>query len=425
LVKLKHQGEKEMNMDARNQYLKVLQEKYFMAKTKKEKSSILNEYCRNTHQNRKYVIGRINSSIPSAPKKRKRENIYDGYVKTALVKVWKIFDYPCGQRLERILKKQVDNLRDWRELLIPDEIAEKLKKIAPATIDRKLRHQKEVLHLKTRHHQGNNPLIYQEIPVKAGGWDRSLVGQVQIDLVEHCGSSASGLFINSLSSVDIATGWWEGEGVMGSGQERTFKALTNIRVRTPFVWLEIHSDNDKAFINWHLVKYAKAEGIGFSRSRKYKKNDNCFVEQKNSTHVRSTIGHLRYDTDKELEIINSLYRDELGPYKNFFQPVMKLKKKIRIKGKIHRKYDVPKTPYERLMESGQISEETKKELLSVYQSLNPAELKRKIDKKLKKLYEVYEEKNGRGKISPLKKQTPRIDMESHILNDLTTPISVR
>ncbi|MEA1964157.1 MAG: ISNCY family transposase [Candidatus Aerophobetes bacterium] len=413
-----------MNMDARNQYLKVLQERYFMAKSKKEKSSILEEYCGNTHQNRKYVIRRINSSVSSSPEKRRRKNIYDGHVRIALVKAWEIFDYPCGQRLEPMLKKQVDNLRDWGELLIPDEVAEKLKRIASATIDRKLRHQKEVLHLKRKYHRSNNPLIYQEIPVKAGGWDRSLVGQVQIDLVLHCGSSASGLFINSLSVVDIATGWWEGEGIMGSGQERTFKALTNIRQRVPFSWLEMHSDNDKAFINWHLVRYAEQEGIGFSRSRDYKKNDNCFVEQKNSTHVRGTIGHLRYDTDKELEIINSLYRDELGLYKNFFQPVMKLKKKIRIKGKIHRKYDVPKTPYERLMESGQISEETKRELRPVYQSLNPAELKRKIDKKLKKLYEVYEEKNGRGEISSLKKQTPRIDMESYILNDLTTPVSV-
>ena len=414
-----------MDMHSRNQYLKVLQERYFMAKTKKEKSSLLNEYCTNTRQNRKYVIRKIKSHIPSSPRKRGgKEEVYTGLIKEALVKVWKIFDYPCGQRLEPILKKQVDNLRDWGELLISDEVAEKLKKIAPATIDRKLRHQKEVLHLKRRHHQGNNPLIYQEIPVKAGGWDRSLVGQVQIDLVEHCGQSASGLFINSVSCAEIATGWWEGEAVMGKGQERTFNALTNIRKRAPFSWLEMHSDNDKAFINWHLIRYAEQEGIGFSRSRKYKKNDNCFVEQKNSTHVRSTIGHLRYDTDKEIEIINSLYRDELGPYKNFFQPVMKLKEKIRIKGKIHRKYDVPKTPYERLMESGQISEETKKQLQNIYQSLNPAELKRKIDKKLKKLYEVYEEKNGRGKISPFKKQIPHVNTESYILNDLTTPISV-
>jgi hypothetical protein len=204
-----------MNMDARNQYLKVLQDRYFMAKSKKGKSSILNEYCQNTGQNRKYVIRRINSSIPLVLRRKKRKQIYDGYVRVALVEAWKIFDYPCGQRLEPILKKQVDNLRDLGELLIPDEVAEKLKKIAPATIDRKLRHQKQVLHRERKYHRGNNPLIYQEVPIKAGGWDRSLVGQVQIDLVLHCGSSASGLFINSLSVVDIATGWWEAEAIMG------------------------------------------------------------------------------------------------------------------------------------------------------------------------------------------------------------------
>ena len=103
---------------------------------------------------------------------------------------------------------------------------------------------------------------------------------------------------------------------------------------------------------------------------------------------------------------------------------MKLKEKTREKGKIHRKYDVPKTPHERLMESGQISEETKKQLQKIYQSLNPAELKRKIDEKIHLLFEAYEEKNGRGKISPFKKQTPRIDIESYILNDLTAPASV-
>jgi len=413
-----------MDMHSRNQYLKVLQERYFMAKTKKEKSSVLNEYCQNTGQTRKYAIRKINSSFSSTPRKRRKKHIYDGHVRTALVKLWEIFDYPCGQRLEPMLKREVNRLRKFGELLIPDEVAEKLKKISPKTIDRALKHQKEVMHLKRKHHRGSNPLIYQKVPIKAGGWDRSLVGQVQIDLVEHCGQSASGLFINSVSCAEIATGWWEGEAVMGKGQERTFNALTNIRKRAPFSWLQMHSDNDKAFINYHLVRYAEEEGIGFSRSRRYKKNDNCFVEQKNSTYVRATFGHLRYDTDKENEIINSLYRNELRLYKNFFQPVMKLKEKIRIKGKIHRKYDVPKTPCERLMESGQISEETKKELQDIYQSLNPAQLKRKIDKKIHKLFEAYEEKNGRGKISPFKKQVPHVDVESYILNDLTTPVSV-
>lgn len=143
---------------------------------------------------------------------------------------------------------------------------------------------------------------------------------------------------------------------------RTFKALTNIRGRIPFNWLEIHSDNDSTFINWHLLRYAEAEGIEFSRSRPYRKNDNCFIEQKNSTHIRSSFGHLRYDTEKELEIINDLHRNEFRLYKNFFQSVMKLKEKTRVKEKVHRKYDVPKTPSQRVMKSDQISEKIKRQL---------------------------------------------------------------
>jgi hypothetical protein len=335
-----------MHMDARNQYLKVLQEKYFMVKSRKKKSSILDEYCRNTHQNRKYVIRKIHSfSFSSQKIRKKRKQIYDGYVRAALAKTWEIFDCMCGQRLEPMLKEQVDNLRNRGELIISNEVAEKLKRIAPATIDRKLKHQREVMHLKRKYHRKSNPLIYQKIPTRAGGWDKSLVGQVQVDLVEHCGQSASGLFGNSVSSCEIASGWWEGEAVMGKGQEGTFKGVTNMRERTPFKWLEMHPDNDTPFINWHLLRYCECEGIIFTRSRPYKKNDNSFVEQKNATHIRNVIGHLRYDTEKELEIINDLYRNELRLYKNFFQPVMKLKEKIREKGKIHRKYDTPKTPY--------------------------------------------------------------------------------
>ncbi len=412
-----------MNMSARNQYLKVLKERYFMAKSRKEKSCILDEYCKNTGQNRKYVIRKIRSPFHRIPKKRKRASIYDGPVRSALVRVWEIFDFLCGQRLKTLLKEEVDRLRRQRELLCSDEVAEKLKKIAPATIDRKLKHQREVLHLQRKRHQKRNPLIYQQVPIKAGGWDRSLPGQVQIDLVEHCGESAAGLFVNTVSSCDIALGWWEGGAILGSGQERTFKAIEEMRARTPFKWTELHSDNDGSFINWHLVRYCEAEGIIFNRSRPYKKNDNCFVEQKNSTHVRNFLGHLRYDTEEELDLINEIY-GILRPYKNFFQPVMKLEKKTREKGRVHRKYDEAKTPYKRLMESDYIPEMRKSELKKVYLSLNPAKLKRDIDAKIKELYRIYQEKNNSQRIDPFKKQAPRLVTKSYILNDLTTTASV-
>jgi len=414
-----------MDMNARNQYLKVLQGKYFMAKSRKEKSLILDEYCKNTHQNRKYVIRKIRSRISLAVKRRGgKPVIYDGYVKAALAKVWDIFDYPCGQRLAPVLRTEVDRLRVQEELVIPNEIADKLKRISPRTIDRALRHQKEALHLNQKYRQKRNPLIYQKIPVKAGGWDRALPGQLQVDLVEHCGQSASGPYGNTVSVAEIAFGWWEGEAVLGKGQEASFDALKRIRERSPFGWVHVHPDNDKSFINWHLLRYCEAEGIEFSRSRSYQKNDNNFVEQKNSTHVRSVIGHLRYDTEKELCLINSLYRNELRLYKNFFQPVMKLKEKIRDKGKVHRRYDTPRTPYQRLMESKKIPEETKKELGELYQRLNPAELKRRIDEKIHQLFKVYEEKESGGEPNPSKKQTPQVAVKSYLFNGTTTPVSV-
>ena len=184
--------------------------------------------------------------------------------------------------------------------------------------------------------------------------------------------------------------------------------MKEIRKRTPFDWKGIDSDNGPEFINQLLYKYCQREKLEFTRSRPYRKNDNAYIEQKNWTHVRKVLGYLRYDSPKELMIINGLYRDELRLYKNFFQPVMKLVSKERIGGRVKRKYDTPKTPYQRLVESGQVAEETKGQLEAVYLSLNPAELKRSIDIKLGKLYRIYEEKRGSQQVNPMRKVVPHM-----------------
>ncbi len=271
-----------MNMDARRQYLKVLQERYFMAKSRKDKSSILDEYCKNTHQNRKYAIRRIRSFSSVPKERRKRKQTYDGYVKVALAKLWEIFDYPCGQRLTPLLKTEVNRLRQLEEIFISNKVAEKLKKIAPATIDRKLKHQREVLHLeRSRARPKPSSLLYKRIPIRLTNWDTSKVGFLEIDLVIHCGSSALGLYISSLNTVEISSGWWEAEAIMRKGQDPTFQALKGIRKRTPFAWKGVDSDNGPEFINYHLINYCEEENLEFTRSRPNKKNDNAYIEQKN------------------------------------------------------------------------------------------------------------------------------------------------
>ena len=397
-----------MDMYSRNQYLTQLRKEYLKTKAKRHKGKLLDEAEKRTGLNRKYLIGKLKpkSNLDKLPSERKRrKSYYDHPVKTALVKCWQIFDYPCGQRLEPLLKDETERLRNLGELVCSDAVSDKLKTISFRTIDEKLKHQKEIERQKRKYHKKIHPQLYQKIPIKISDeQDRTKPGNMQIDLVEHCGASTTGEYANTLSNTDIFSGWWEGEAVMGRGQERIQTAVDQTRKRCPFLWQEIHSDNDTAFINWHLFNYCQKEKLGFSRSRPYKKNDNCLVEQKNWTHVKKFVGYLRYDTKAELDILNDLYRNELRLYKNFFQPVMKLKSKVRVGGKIHRRYDKARTPYQRIMSSKEISGQEKSELKKTYDSSNPAYLKREIEKKLDLLYLAYKQKqNQKDKLSKVEK----------------------
>jgi len=397
-----------MDMHSRNEYLKVIRESYFKANRRKEKTQLLNEYCRNTGQSRKYAITKIHKADLRPRQRKKRKEIYDGQVKAALAKTWEIFDCPCGQRLKPLLEIEVGRLRELGEIEISNEVALKLKRISSATIDRKLKHQRELLHLsRSRGRPKPGSLLKQKIPIRLTEWDTSQLGYVEADMVVHCGSSTLGEYINTVSSTEVSSGWWEGEAIMGKSQEHSFWALKEIRERTPFEWKGLDSDNGSEFINQILYKYCDREKLEFTRSRPNRKNDNAYIEQKNWTHVRKVLGYLRYDTPEELMIMNDLYHHELRLYKNFFQPVMKLVSKERIGGRIKRKYGVPHTPYQSLMESGQVSTEAREELKGIYLSLNPAELKRSIEAKLDKLYRVYEEKRRTQQVDPHRKLAPR------------------
>jgi hypothetical protein len=369
----------QMDMHSRNEYLKVIREGYFKAKTRKEKTELLDEYCRNTGQSRKYVIWKIHRGAVKPKQRKKRKERYDGEVKAILARIWEIFDHPCGQRLKPLLEAEIERLTELREIEISEEVMLKLKMMSPATIDRKLKHQREYLHL-LRSKKGPRPgyLLKQKIPIRLTQWDTSVVGYLETDQVCHCGSSTSGEYANTVSTTEIYSGWWEGEAIMSKSQEYTFQALKEERRRSPFQWKGLDSDNGSAFINDVLYKYCCKEGLEFTRSRASRRNDNAYIEEKNWTHVRKVFGYLRYDTYEELAIMNDLYHNELRLYKNFFQPVMKLQSKERIGGKVKRKYDTPETPYQRLMESGQITKEVKEQLQAIYLSLNPAELKREI-----------------------------------------------
>ncbi len=383
-------------MHSREQYLDTLREEYRSA-SKKRKKRILNEAVKRTRLNRKVLIRKLAHPAKAARSTgATRGATYGVEVVTALVEIWKVLDYPCGQRMAPALREQVERLRAAGELHCSEEAAGKLKQISPKTIDRLLSRERGIRGLRRDRHPAVHPLLYQKIPVKvASEWDTTQVGNVQVDYVEHCGRSTAGEYIHTLSAVDIASSWWEGEAISSRSQQATKEGLDAIRKRAPFRFLEIHPDNDSGLINRLLWRYCRKARIKMSRSRPYKKNDNAWVEQKNWTHVRKLVGYGRFDTTAELTLMRELYEYE-RLYKNFFQPAMKLVAKVREGGKVHRRYDEPKTPYQRLLDSGQLNARAMKQLRQQYESLNVAELHRKIEQLRQELFDLWKEKADDG-----------------------------
>jgi hypothetical protein len=396
-----------MDMRSREQYLKALLGRYLRVR-KRGKSTLLDEYCRNTGMARKSVLRKIAGLLKGeSPPRKQRRSVYGRPVRLALETLWEIFDRPCGQRLKPLVEEEMERLRSLGELKIDEKTAGQLQRVSSATIDRLLTAKKTEWIAQRRYGRVGGNLIAKKIPLKMTDWDLGQVGFLEMDLVLHCGASTAGEYAHSLSALEIGSAWWEGEAVMGRAQSRIFEAIKKIRARTPFTWRGIDSDNDNAFINDQLYRYTQKEELAFTRSRPYRKNDNAYIEQKNFTHVRRPLGYLRYDTPAELDLINDLYGNELRLYKNFFQPVMRLERKERIEGKTRRRYAKPKTPYRILRESGQLPPEALKKLDDLYHNLNPADLKRRIDQKLKKLYTLYEKKRkGLVQVDPYKKLDP-------------------
>ncbi len=222
-------------------------------------------------------------------------------------------------------------------------------KISPATIDRFLAGEKKKMNIKGRSHTKPNSLLKDKIPIKTfSDWNNLEPGFTQVDLVGHEGGISSGEFLFTLNMTDIQTQWTESIAIENKSQQTVLIAINKIIKRFPFKIKSINSDNGSEFINAHLVNYCQKMGITFTRSRQYKKNDNCYIEQKNNSVVRDAVGYLRYDTKAELELINQLYT-YLRLYVNHFKTSSKLIEKIRNGSKVIKKYDAPLTPYQRLM----------------------------------------------------------------------------
>ena len=363
---------------------------------KKEKGKILDEFVELTGYHRVHARAVLRRPMQGSGKKRKRtprgsgqnRKHYDQKVLEALRRIWMILDFICGKRLVAVMPEVLKRLEYFGEFKCDRHTREKLLKISAATIDRLLAPERRKHQLRGRARTKPGTLLKKQIPLRTfSEWNEQRPGFVEIDLVGHDGGLAAGEHLYTLDMTDVYSGWTEVQAVLNKAQVWVFAALKELRAQMPFALQGIDSDNGSEFINDNLLEYCKHEGITFTRSRPYRKNDNCFVEQKNYTIVRRHVGYQRLAGSEQLALVNELYR-HLRLYANYFQPVMKLKSKERNGSQVKKTYHPAQTPYQRLRDSQHLSRATKQRLTREYRQLNPAELKRKIERIQTKLLQL-------------------------------------
>jgi len=391
-----------MSIIAQNAY-------YYCHASKKQKSIMLDELSEVLNMSRKYVgyllrkfgkIIYINGKVrimadPNLKQtsKRGRKKVYTEDLTKSLLELWRISGYVSSKHLVAFIRINQDKLSSFFQRLDPI-VKEKLLKISASTADRILKPIRDQMKLKNKYK--SNPFssnLKRSIEVESWFDKPKHPGYVEIDLVHHSGVSGKGDFLYTLTATEITTGWTELRVLKNKAMVWTKEALKDIIESMPIEVKKLHSDNGTEFINAHIQRFCKEEGIEFTRSRPYRKNDAPYVESKNWSLVRAYTGWRRYDTEEEQEVLGKLLR-LVSLRHNLFIPTMKLSQRERIGGKIRRRYEMD-TPFNRVMELEVISEEDRYNLSRLRESIDLIKLSSEIERLAKELDYIYQKKNGR------------------------------
>ena len=301
--------------------------------------------------------------------------------------IWQATDFACGRRLAAMLPEWIPAY-EAHERSMPEEVRERLLVASARTLDRLL----EPLRAQAGRRSLTRPgtLLRQQIPIRGSVWEEGKAGWLEVDTVALCGGSASGEYVWMVDGVDDATGWVEARGMWGRGQAGTLEALRDMEARLPCPLLGLDSDNGGEFLNHHVMAWLqkRERPVFMTRSRPYKKDDNAHVEQKNWTHIRQWFGYERHDNPEVVGRINELTRGPYGLLLNDFHASLKLERKERREGRLVRIYGKPRTPLARVLESGEVTAETKARLVGEKGRLNPFVLKREIDAGLREIARI-------------------------------------
>lgn len=372
--------------ESRRDSIKVMRNRY-QGSGRKDRSFLLNEVTTCLDVHRKHAIRLMNGG--REPKRRGgRPRLYTEAMALHLKVLWRQLGLVNSRTLVAALPTWLPH---YRAEGFTEAIRGELLRVSASTVDRILRPVRAGM--RRRNNTGTRPgYLKQRIPLKNFDYNRKDPGVMEGDTVAHCGDQMNGTFIWSLTATDIVSGWTENEAMWGRYAEGVVEAMQSIEDRLPFILNEFQTDNGNEFLNDRLISHCHRDqrerakrktSILMSRGRPYKKNDQCHVEQKNWTHVRQLFGYERFDQKELVSLMNDVYRNSWRHLQNFFTPQMKITSKLRVGSKIKKFYSVPKTPYQRLLESEAMTDDQKNALRLIYDSLDPFQLRAQLSESMK------------------------------------------
>jgi len=384
-----------MDINERRKYLDKVQPRYREA-NRVQKGRLLDEMVAVTGLHRKTVTNHMNSPLDRKKRCRERGKSYGPDVDDALRVIAESHDDICAERLQPNLVPMAEQLARHGELVVTEALLDQLRRISVSTVRRRLgRLRQDEPHQRRRKRAAKPSGLLQQVPMGRIPWDVGEPGHFEVDLVHHCGSSSSGLYICTLQMLDVATGWTERAAVLGRGYAAMQDAFQYLLARIPFPVLEVHPDNDSVFFNHHMFRFwgRRLCSARLSRSRPYHKNDNRFVEQSNSSRVRDYLGDVRLDTVAQTWSMHHLY-DRMWLYHNIFQPVMRLKEKRAVPDpdggatRVQRIHDQAQTPFERLCATGVLEPQVQAQLEALRAATNPRQLREDIYARLDYIFNL-------------------------------------
>ena len=363
----------------------------WLAADRKGRGEIIRHICAVAKVHPKSVprsFRRVQVHTSGTPEKRGRDIVYGPDVIAALKDVSGAASHPCGENLHAVIPEYVSIFKRDGTWAHNDDATAKLLAMSVATVKRKAEkfsHLRKMVRGKSTTKPGS---IKALIPIRTGPWADAPAGTVQLDTVAHCGMTIAGDFIYTVNTTDVGTLWGARRAQWNKGKEQTVRSMDAMDGDFPYPICEWHPDTGSEFINWFCKGWCERKGQRLTRSRPNRKNDNCFVEERNGHIVRKWIGWARLDDERLVALLNELY-DTLTPYLNHFIASKRTVSKERVgsRWKVKREKN-PLTPYQRVMARYDISPEAKEKLRAEHEALNPMVMKKEIEKRLWKLYDM-------------------------------------